>query len=132
LEVGFAAELVEGGFAAGEELAGVAVAVKVGVSFREDCTWFAVASGEMGGVCGDERWAEGVFGLPEDVSITVNLGGPFGLAAVALPIVGRHDDELRKRELLWSVVSTCFWCSMKEGGNAAEAQDINSFTGITS
>lgn len=29
--------------------------------------------------------------IPKDMSITVEFGGPFGLAAVAFALVGRHD-----------------------------------------
>lgn len=29
--------------------------------------------------------------IPKDMSIAVEFGGPFGLAAVAFALVGRHD-----------------------------------------
>lgn len=37
--------------------------------------------------------------IPKDMSIVVEFGGPFGLAAVAFALVGRHD---------WSDSMVCF------------------------
>ena len=37
--------------------------------------------------------------IPKDMSIAVEFGGPFGLAAVAFALVGRHD---------WSENMVCF------------------------
>ena len=33
-------------------------------------------------------------GLPENVGITLNLHGPFGLATMAFPVISRHDGRL--------------------------------------
>ena len=64
--------MVEGVLAAAEDLAGIAMAV--GRALVLCCSNSSVAV----------RW------LPENVRSIVNLGGPFGLAAMALSVVGRH------------------------------------------
>lgn len=82
-EVAFGGHLIEGGFAAGEEFAGVAMAGGIDVSLSSSL----VSSRSSG----EKRVRIGyIGGLPENVSLAVQLSGPFGLAAVAGSFIGRH------------------------------------------
>lgn len=77
-EVGGRDDGVEGGFAAGEQLAGIAVAGEGSVMGRR--------KGGKGVRRGKRDWY-----IPEDVGGFVNFDGPFNLAAVAVSGVGGHD-----------------------------------------